>query len=468
MPSTPLVSIVMPVYLGSADQVRLLDETLGTVAEQTCRDYEVVLVDDGSPRDVAAVAGRHARTTTLRQPNGGSAVARNTGIAASRGQYFVFLDADDHLLPPALEAGLACLGEHPECGFVVGRREEMTYEGGPVPWGVASVPTPAQLPDLYNILLGFDWYIIPPSSAMFRREAVEAVGGFRDPWGADDLDFYLRVARAFRGWCFDAPAVTRYRRYAASSSRDGERMLNSIRAVYARQWPVVQGDPRARPRSVAGSALLEGIFTDCLVENVRDRVRAREWRRALRSARMLARERPRALIAAVGRGCAPSPAVRRSPPAEARRGLAAHAAKSGRRVLAGVADDRQRSAASVVDRQFSAAPCLRVSRRAAGHRRAPTRSYSDDATASGARTSRAQPRGSRLGLRVAHRRTASSPPGGERRMPSSSPPDVRVCVRRDVRQAPRWERQRASVADETARGYVTFMGASSRCACSSR
>jgi glycosyltransferase involved in cell wall biosynthesis len=302
MPSTPLVSIVMPVYLGSADQVRLLDETLGTVAAQTCGDYEVVLVDDGSPRDVAAVAGRHARTTTLRQPNGGSAVARNTGVAASRGQYFVFLDADDHLLPPALEAGLTCLREHPECGFAVGRREEMTYEGGPVPWGVASVPTPAQLPDLYNILLGFDWYIIPPSSAMFRREAVEAVGGFRDPWGADDLDFYLRVARLYPGWCFDAPAVTRYRRYAASSSRDGERMLNSIRAVYARQWPVVQGDPAGEAAYRRGLTLLEGIFTDCLVENVRDRVRAREWRRAWRSARMLARERPRALLAEVGRG----------------------------------------------------------------------------------------------------------------------------------------------------------------------
>jgi hypothetical protein len=84
---------------------------------------------------------------------------------------------------------------------------------------------------LYITLLGFHWYIIPPSSAMFRREAVEAVGGFRDPWGADDLDFYLRVARRFSGCCHDEQAVTRYRRYSTSSSRDGERMLRSIRAV---------------------------------------------------------------------------------------------------------------------------------------------------------------------------------------------------------------------------------------------
>ena len=84
----------------------------------------------------------------------------------------------------------------------VGRREEMTYEGAPVPWGIASLPREQWL---YDILLGFDWYIIPPSSAMFRREVVEAVGGFRDPWGADDLDFYLRVARRWPVWCVGAP-----------------------------------------------------------------------------------------------------------------------------------------------------------------------------------------------------------------------------------------------------------------------
>ena len=142
----PLVSIVMPCYIATPAQAALLDETLHTVAAQTCRDYEVVVVDDGSPLDVAAIAGRHAATVTLRQPNGGSAVARNTGIRASRGRYFVFLDADDHLLPPALDAGLRALGEHPECGFAVGRREEMTYEGGPVPWGVAALPRERGLP----------------------------------------------------------------------------------------------------------------------------------------------------------------------------------------------------------------------------------------------------------------------------------------------------------------------------------
>ena len=297
--TAPLVSIVIPAYVSSPEQAELLDETLHTVSRQTCDDYEVIVVDDGSSVDVGAIADRHPATRTLRQANAGCAMARNTGIQASRGQYFVFLDADDYLLPPALEAGLRCFAEHPECGFVIGRREEMTYEGEPVPWGIAAMPRETWL---YDILLGFDWYIIPPSSAMFRREAVESVGGFRDPWGADDLDFYLRVARLFPGWCYEEPAVTRYRRYSASSSRDGERMLRSIRAVYERQWPVVQGDAAAEAAYHRGLAQLTEIFRDCLVENVEDRMRAGKWRPALRSALLLARESPRRLVAAVTRG----------------------------------------------------------------------------------------------------------------------------------------------------------------------
>ena len=125
------------------------------------------------------------------------------------------------------------------------------------------------------VLLGFDWYIIPPSSAMFRRAVVDAVGGFREPWGAGDLDFYLRAARVFSAWCYEEPTVTRYRRYSASSSRDGERMLRSIRAVYARQWPLVDGDPAGEAAFQRGLALLTGIFIDCLAENVRDRLHAR-------------------------------------------------------------------------------------------------------------------------------------------------------------------------------------------------
>ena len=297
----PHVSVIVPAFVVSGHQAELLDETLETLDAQSCHDYEALIVDDGSPVDVAAIVARHRRTTLLRQANAGVAEARNAALAVSRGEYLVFLDADDHLLPNALESGLRELERHPAAGFVVGAREEMTYEGRPVPW---DVPAPPDQTRLYQPLLAFDWYIIPPSSAMFRREVVDAIGGFRDPWGADDLDFYLRAAWTFPARCHTS-TVTRYRRYSTSSSRDGDRMLRSVRAVYARQWPLVCGDASLERSYHRGLQRLTRVFQDCLVENIADRVRTGQWRRALRGARVLAAERPVSLFAAARQVLAP-------------------------------------------------------------------------------------------------------------------------------------------------------------------
>jgi GT2 family glycosyltransferase len=136
---------------------------------------------------------------------------------------------------------------------------------------------------------------------MFRREVVEAVGGFQDPWGADDLDFYLRVAHRFEGRCFNEPAVTRYRRYSGSSSRNGARMLHSMRTVYDRQWPLVEGDPAGEAAWHRGREKLTEIFRDCLAENFRDHVAAGAWRRALECVPLLAREGPSRLLAEAAR-----------------------------------------------------------------------------------------------------------------------------------------------------------------------
>ena len=295
MPHDPLVSIIIPVYVTSPGQAALLEETLATVQRQRYSALETIVVDDGSTCNVSEIV-RRSGGCYVRRRNGGSALARNTGIARARGEYIIFLDGDDHLLDDAVEIGVHQLLAHPDCGFAVGAREEMTFEGEPVPWGV---PPPPQLRYLYTSLLAFDWYIIPPSSAIFRRDVVDAVGGFRDPWGADDLDFYLRVAHGYAAVCYADAPVTRYRRYSTSSSRDGERMLHSIRAVYDRQREVVRGDRDAEAAYQRGLNRLTDIFIDCLVENLSDRVRTRRWRSAARAAAVLAWERPSRFVAAL-------------------------------------------------------------------------------------------------------------------------------------------------------------------------
>lgn len=284
------MSVIVPCRIDTDRQLQLLEETLGTVDAQTVTDYEVLVVDDGSPIEVAPQVAGHPRTRVIRQENGGPALARNTGIAHSRAGCLVFLDADDHLLPRGLETGLRQLADHPTCGFAVGAHEEMTFDGDPVPWTVAGPPPGAG--NIYLPLLAFEWYIIPPSSAMFRREVVDATGGFQDPWGADDLDFYLRAAHRFDACCAASPAVTRYRRYPSSASRDGERMLASVRVVYQRQRPLVAGDPAAEAAFERGLTALIEIFRDCLVENLEHRLASGDTAGAARAAARLHEESP--------------------------------------------------------------------------------------------------------------------------------------------------------------------------------
>src|SRR4051812_29413149 len=98
----PLVSFVIPAY----NAERTLPRTIASVAKQAVKDWEAIIVDDGSTDDPAGVATRLAqsdpRIKFLTRKNGGPSAARNTGIAAARGEWLVFLDADDTISPSFL------------------------------------------------------------------------------------------------------------------------------------------------------------------------------------------------------------------------------------------------------------------------------------------------------------------------------------------------------------------------------
>jgi len=100
----PRVSVVIPAYKSK----RFIGEAVDSVLRQTVVDYEVIVVDDGCPegtgRFVAETYGD--RVTVIEQENGGPAVARNTGIQRSTGEWVAFLDSDDHWQPQKLEVQL--------------------------------------------------------------------------------------------------------------------------------------------------------------------------------------------------------------------------------------------------------------------------------------------------------------------------------------------------------------------------
>src|SRR6266480_1367400 len=121
----PLVSVVIPCY----NQAHFLGEAIESVMAQTYPHFEVVVVDDGSTDNIAAVVARYPGVRCFQQGNQGLSAARNTGLRHSIGECLVFLDADDRLMPRAIEVGLASLRDHPECAFVYGRSRFMAFDG---------------------------------------------------------------------------------------------------------------------------------------------------------------------------------------------------------------------------------------------------------------------------------------------------------------------------------------------------
>ena len=114
---SPRVSVIVPAY----DAPEFLAEALASVASQDLDDYEVIVVDDGSPRDLRAAAesaGLGSRLHFVRQANAGGSAARNRGIAMARGTLLAFLDHDDRWLPPKLARQVAELDAHPTAAMV--------------------------------------------------------------------------------------------------------------------------------------------------------------------------------------------------------------------------------------------------------------------------------------------------------------------------------------------------------------
>ena len=111
---------IVTVVVTCHNQGHFLRESIGSILSQTRLPDEILIVDDGSSDNTRDEARRFPEVIYIRQDNSGLAAARNTGLSRSRGDLLVFLDADDRLLPHALEAGLDDFAAHPECAFVFG------------------------------------------------------------------------------------------------------------------------------------------------------------------------------------------------------------------------------------------------------------------------------------------------------------------------------------------------------------
>jgi glycosyltransferase involved in cell wall biosynthesis len=246
MKNTPLVSVVIPAYNCAA----FVAETLDSVLAQTFRDFEIVVVDDGSTDATPEVLRQYeGRIVMHRQPNAGLAGARNAGMRLARGELIAWLDADDLFAPDHLLV---------EAAYLAHNREVVALGGNFAAFDETGILDPANAAAYYSELgdssleaifsrrelfdgSGVDWLpkrfdpplavhvgdvwrklvfgnFMHPGTMMMRRTAVERAGWLRtDIRGSEDWQYITRIARLGPLAFIDAPLL-QYRYHAGQMS----------------------------------------------------------------------------------------------------------------------------------------------------------------------------------------------------------------------------------------------------------
>jgi len=213
--NVPRVSVVIPAW----NVETVLEETLASVSAQTFRDFEVIVIDDGSDDDTPQVIEVSARKWPWlrweRQVNAGVASARSRGIALARGEWIAFLDADDLWLPEKLASQMALIEQDPQLALVY--CDVRTFSGESESkrslFDERSHATGTVLRELF--MNNF----VYTSTVLLKRSALVQVGGFDSGHQVnEDVDLWLRIAEHFNFGCIDEVLV-KYRRAPGTLTR---------------------------------------------------------------------------------------------------------------------------------------------------------------------------------------------------------------------------------------------------------
>jgi len=229
----PIVSAITPVYNGA----RWLAEALDSALAQTWEALEIIVVNDGSTDNSLEIAQQRARRSNSRirvidQANAGLPAARNIALGCARGDYFALLDADDTWFPHHIATAMRAFERDPDLGLVHANIERMDHAGRKLHMRARQWDQQA---DAFDAIALRHEHVSCPT-AVFSREAVNAVGGFDTDFtglGCEDRDLWLRIAARFRIAYLDHVAA-RYRVHAASMSSQAERMASARQQLIAK------------------------------------------------------------------------------------------------------------------------------------------------------------------------------------------------------------------------------------------
>lgn len=220
------ISVIVTTY----NHARYLRDAIESIRGQSHPADEIIVVDDGSSDHPETVTAEFAGVELIRQANQGLSAARNTGLRAARGQYILFLDADDRLTEIALDTLLRRIKAHPGCGFVYGAYRQFGTEPD---WSKEYTLRPTGR-DPYQTLLTQNC-IRMHGTVLYRRELLAAIGGFDTTLPAcEDYDVYLRMAQKHGVSC-GPEVLAEYRQHGSNMSSDLARMNKAVHLVLNKQ-----------------------------------------------------------------------------------------------------------------------------------------------------------------------------------------------------------------------------------------
>jgi len=194
----PAVSVIIPTH----NRAHMLKEAIASVLSQAYKDFELVVIDDGSTDDTQALLRSYTDIRVIAQEHRGVSAARNTGISASRGPLIAFLDSDDLWLPEKLTAQIDFFDTHPEA--VICQTEETWVRKGVRVNPRRKHKKPSGMIFEHSV----DLCLVSPSAVMMRRALLDQVGFFDETMSAcEDYDLWLRVSCRFPIHLIDTPLV---------------------------------------------------------------------------------------------------------------------------------------------------------------------------------------------------------------------------------------------------------------------
>jgi glycosyltransferase involved in cell wall biosynthesis len=193
--SDPLASVVMAVFNGE----RFLREAMESILSQTFRDFEFIIIDDGSTDRTASILAEYERSDprvrVYHQQNRGIAESGNRGCRRARGRYILRMDQDDVSVPERLERQAGFLEKNPEVGLLGGAFEAIDEQGRQV---FVDRP-PLEDGPIRAAFRSLSYPMCHPAVAM-RKQAFDATGGYRAQFlhGAEDYDLFLRIIESWK------------------------------------------------------------------------------------------------------------------------------------------------------------------------------------------------------------------------------------------------------------------------------